>query len=73
MEKTKTNDGMKYIGDGTSLFGVPTRDLTDSEVLKYGKEKLLASGLYELTRVYMPKPTKSALKGYDIGEQNGRN
>jgi hypothetical protein len=37
---------MKYIGNGNFLPDVPARDLTPAEVKKYGKEKLLASGLY---------------------------
>ena len=37
---------MKYIGNGNFLPDVPARDLTKEEVKKYGKEKLLASGLY---------------------------
>lgn len=36
---------LKYAGDGF-LPGVPARDLTDSEVKKYGKERLLKSGIF---------------------------
>jgi hypothetical protein len=36
---------MKYIGGGF-LQGVPARDLTEEEVRKYGKSRLLQSGLY---------------------------
>ena len=36
---------MKYIGGGF-LQGVPARDLTEDEVRKYGKSRLLQSGLY---------------------------
>ena len=37
---------MKYIGNGNFLPDVPARDLTKEEVKKFGKEFLLASGLY---------------------------
>jgi hypothetical protein len=36
---------MKYVG-GAFLPGVPTRDLTEAEVVEYGRKRLLASGLY---------------------------
>ena len=36
---------LKYIGKGF-LPDVPSRDLTDVEAAMYGKEMLLASGLY---------------------------
>ena len=36
---------MKYIGNGF-LRGIPARDLTAAEVKKFGKERLLQSGLY---------------------------
>lgn len=37
---------MKYVGDGTQLPGVPTRDLTRAEVWQFGEKRLLLSGLY---------------------------
>lgn len=36
---------LKYKGEGY-LVGVPARNLTDEEVKKYGKSRLLQSGLY---------------------------
>lgn len=64
MENTRADDGMKYVGDGMCLVGVPARDLTAEEVLKFGAANLLASGLYALVKkAYTPKPRKSALKG----------
>lgn len=64
MDETRTHDGMKYIGDGTALEGVPARDLTTEEMKAFGKRMLLASGLYEERKVFVPKPSrKSALKG----------
>ena len=36
---------LKYIGDGW-LDGIPARDLTDEEVIQYGKKRLIDSGLY---------------------------
>ena len=62
----ESNEGLKYIGDGTAIIGVPARDLTAAEVSEHGRAALLASGLYreyETKKVYTPKPTKSALKG----------
>ena len=52
---------LKYIGNGTALIGVPTRDLTAEEVKRFGKEILLESGLY--VKPYIHKQTKSAVKG----------
>lgn len=64
MDETRVDDGMKYVGDGTCLVGVPARDLTKEEVLQFGAANLLASGLYALVKkAYTPKPRKSALKG----------
>jgi len=48
---------MRYTGKGFSFQGIPARDLSADEVEKIGKEKILASGLYEEV-----KP-KSASKG----------
>lgn len=39
-------NGLKYIGSGGFVVGVPARDLTDDEVKLFGKARLLASGLY---------------------------
>lgn len=36
---------LKYKGNG-SLPGIPARNLTDEEVIKFGKRRLLESGLY---------------------------
>jgi hypothetical protein len=36
---------MKYIGKGF-IPGIPARDLTNSEVKYFGKDRLLASKLY---------------------------
>lgn len=66
MEDTKSNDGLKYIGNGTSLYGVPTRDLSEQEITerKLDRNMLLKSGLYieNIEIFYTPKPTKSAIK-----------
>lgn len=64
MDKTESNDGLRYLGGG-SLIGVPARDLTPDEVKEFGKARLLSSGLYAtFKKVYVPKPsTKTALKG----------
>lgn len=37
---------LKYIGKAF-IRGVPARDLTDEEADKYGREKLVKTGLYE--------------------------
>ena len=36
---------LKYVGNGW-IHGVPARDLSDEEVKRYGKKRLLDSGLY---------------------------
>ena len=38
---------LKYIGKGNFIYPVPARDLSAAEVDKFGKDKLIASGLYE--------------------------
>jgi len=38
---------VKYVGKGAFLIGVPARDLSASEVEKFGLERLLKSNLYE--------------------------
>jgi hypothetical protein len=42
----KESDMMRYIGEGAFAPGIPARDLTDAEVNEFGKETLLATGLY---------------------------
>lgn len=37
---------LKFIGNNAHLDNIPARDLNDEEVIKYGKKKLLESGLY---------------------------
>jgi hypothetical protein len=76
MEETRSHGGLIYIGEGTTLEGVPARDLTAEEVAQFGREVLIACGLYqerEIKKVYTPKPVKSALKGNDKEIDNGRN
>lgn len=46
--------GLKYVGNGDWLLGVPARDLTEQEVEVLGKTELVASGLYE----EYPKPPR---------------
>lgn len=36
---------LKYTGKGF-LIGVPARDLTDKEAERYGRQRLIKSGLY---------------------------
>lgn len=37
---------LRYIGEGAALPDVPARDLSADEALLYGRNELLASGLY---------------------------
>lgn len=39
-------NGVKYIGKGDFIPGIPARDLNAAEVKEYGLERLLESGLY---------------------------
>lgn len=41
---------LKYKGNGKFIPGVPARDLVDEEVKRFGKSRLLASGLYQETK-----------------------
>jgi hypothetical protein len=45
---------LKYLGGGF-IRGVPARNLTDEEVKKYGKARLLKSGLYKEVKTKAPK------------------
>lgn len=50
--------GLNYKGGG-SLAGIPARDLSDDEVKRFGKKRLLESGLYyEPKRKTKSKPKK---------------
>lgn len=49
---------MRYVGDGSFIVGIPTRDLTEEEVSRFGYRRLLATGLYEVIR--KPKSKKTA-------------
>ena len=50
---------MKYIIGSGSLPGLPARDLTDDEVLKFGRLFLLRSGLYQDEK---EKPVKKVIE-----------
>ena len=43
MEKSPA---MRYVGNGSAIFGIPARDLTQAEVDIHGESVLLHSGLY---------------------------
>jgi hypothetical protein len=51
-------------GYGGSLPGIPARDLTSAEVQAYGREALLASGLYreKTANKAVPGGTENKLK-----------
>lgn len=55
---------MKYIGEGKFIPGIPARDLTTAEVKLYGKDRLLASGLY------VEKRQRKVVEEVDYGERN---
>lgn len=38
---------MKYIGKGDFVPDIPARDLSEAEVSRFGRQRLLDSGLYE--------------------------
>jgi hypothetical protein len=62
---------LKYVGNGSFLVGIPARDLSASEVKRFGLERLVATGLYtEIIR----KP-KAGKPEEDQSEEaiNGRN
>ena len=50
---------MKYIIGSGSLPGLPARDLTDDEVLEFGRLYLLKSGLYQDEK---EKPVKKVIE-----------
>lgn len=45
-----------YVGRGSFVPGIPARDLTDEEVVRFGLSRLLETGLYK-------KPGKKSLLG----------
>lgn len=49
---------LKYLGGGF-IRGVPARNLTDDEVKKFGKARLLKSGLYKEVK---QKPAQKAVE-----------
>lgn len=57
---------MKYIGGGAFCPPYPARDLTDAEVHEFGREALLATGLY--VEDQPEKPVKKTAKEKD-GEE----
>jgi hypothetical protein len=56
--------GLIYIGNGFWQPGYPARDLTEDEVKEFGKDKLLATGLYKEV------PPKDEPKVIDYAETN---
>ena len=50
--------GLIYVGGGY-FAGVPARDLTEEEADRYGREKLLRSGLYVEAEQSKPKPAEN--------------
>jgi hypothetical protein len=53
---------MKYIGKGAFLYGVPARDLTDEEAVKFGEKLLLDSGMYVRVGVKADAPQSKRLR-----------
>lgn len=62
----------KYIGNGDALYHVPTRDLTDEDLVEraelwkeYGitEAVILGCGLYEKPKAEQPKTKKAAKDG----------
>jgi len=51
--------GLKWRGLGT-LYGVPGRDLSEEEAARFGKSRLLASGLYEKIKEKKAAPVEKA-------------
>lgn len=49
---------LKYIGKGACVPPYPARDLTKEEVKRFGKRKLLATGLYKET-IKVEKPVEA--------------
>lgn len=46
---------LRYIGQGAAIVGIPARNLTDEEVKRFGKSRLLKTGLYVQVRASRPK------------------
>jgi hypothetical protein len=55
---------LKYIGGGAWCPPYPARDLTDAEVNRYGKDALLATGLY-MDESAKPKPAGKPAQAKD--------
>lgn len=55
----KNTASLIYIGKGAFLPGVPARDLTADEAEKFGRMRLLESGLYKNATPEKPAPAVS--------------
>jgi len=72
--------GLKYIGNGDWLFGVPARDLTEAEVKEYGETEMLAvrgssgNALYrKFTQAEIAETRKAAAKAESgVPEEDGK-
>jgi hypothetical protein len=47
MKNGSGSKGLRYIGRGSFLIGVPARDLSAEEAAQHDRARLLESGLYE--------------------------
>ena len=56
--------GLKYVGKGNFLPGVPARDLTEAEAMYHGRETLIKSGLY-VPKQDKPGPSETKAKKKD--------
>lgn len=43
---TGASNALRYVGDGRWIRGVPARDLSPEEAVRFDQDALLASGLY---------------------------
>ena len=62
---------LRYKGNGF-IAGVPARDLTEAEVKKFGKDKLIQSGVYQEVRKPRPKKIDKPEKQAEV-KYNARN
>ena len=53
--------GMKYVGNGDFVAGVPARDLSADEVTMFGRAWLLSKGLYQEIKTKR-KPVRKKIK-----------
>jgi hypothetical protein len=63
------SNGLIYIGRGAFQYPYPARDLSANEVKEFGREKLLATGLYQEETPTVLRTSTPNRESSDLGEK----